>query len=1188
MHFTKLSEASRNKSIPLLTTGIGFLCAAFFSPAFAAPVPDDHPTVLVSFEGQVEVLPVGTTNWMTAVAGQKLEGDYQLRTGPKSRALLRLSDLSVLRVGELMEYELEPAHNENSKPTLHVSLGSAYFFSRDQPEQIQFDTAVASGAIRGTEFALNVAADGRMTLALMDGAVDLANRQGSLSLSSGDEAIVDAGAAPRKTAMLDAANLIQWTLYYPAILDPSELGLDASHQQILARSLAAYRSGDLPGALREYPAGRAPDSPAEKIYYGNLLLAVGLVDQCEAQLPPAVTDPDNLSRLADATRELIAAVKFKEWRRTGAPQLATEWLAESYYLQSRSQLPQALEAAQKAAGIAPGSGFAWERVAELEFSFGHTTRASEALNKSVALSPRNAQALALAGFLFSADNKTTEALSAFDRAIQLDGALANAWLGRGLCEIHRGNIQAARKDLQIAAALEPDRSVLRSYLGKAFADANDDARAEHELQLARKLDPNDPTSLLYLALLHQQQNQINEAIRELQNSEALNDNRAVYRSRLLLDEDEAVRGANLATIYQDAGMTQVAMREAVHAVNNDYANYSAHLFLANSYNQLRDPDQINLRYETPWYSEYLVANLLAPVGANTLSQNVSQQEYSKLFSHDGIGLASDTEYLSRGAWTESDSQYGTFGNVGYAVDSYYLSDPGQQPNNQQEQLTLSAEIKDQLTAQDSVFGQVTYYNAMAGDLNQYYNPASANPGLQTKETQEPLAIIGYHHEFSPGSHFLVLAGRFQDTSQFTNPITPVLMLARDSSGNIVGVPTPGLPAAPENYQNNLVIYSAEAQQILESGDFSVIAGARYQYGQFNTQSALGASTTTLFGNTSTIFFGVPPLGSSDLNQNDFSVIQRAGTYGYLSLGRDGPLQLLVGGSFDWLHYPDDYLNPPLVSGAKNESEFSPKAGFIWTPAKNTVVRFAYTRSLGGVSLDESVRLEPSQFAGFNQAYRSLIPETIAGSVSGARFETYGLALDQKFSTDTYLGIEGDWLNSYANRSVGDFDLTYPPASFVPDSTPQNLNYTEKDLLVTLNQLLGDYWSLGATYQLSDAELETIYPQIPAAVSSANDVKNSALLSQADLFVLFNHSSGFYARADALWYGQKNYDYSPSLPGDYFWQFNLSGGYRFWHRQAQLQVGLLNLAGQDYHLNPLNLYSDIARSRTFEASFQFYF
>src|SRR6185436_7067674 len=101
-----------------------------------------------------------------------------------------------------------------------------------------------------------------------------------------------------------------------------------------------------------------------------------------------------------------------------------------------------------------------------------------------------------------------------------------------------------------------------------------------------------------------------------------------------------------------AGMTDVSVREAVRAVNYDYANYSAHLFLANSYDQLRDPKQINLRYETPWLNEYLLANLLAPVGAGTLSQTVSQQEYSKLFERDRLGVVSSTEYFSHGEWLQ--------------------------------------------------------------------------------------------------------------------------------------------------------------------------------------------------------------------------------------------------------------------------------------------------------------------------------------------------------------------------------------------------------------------------------------------------------------------------------------------------------------------------------------------------------
>src|SRR5207245_8372919 len=132
---------------------------------------------------------------------------------------------------------------------------------------------------------------------------------------------------------------------------------------------------------------------------------------------------------------------------------------------------------------------------------------------------------------------------------------------------------------------------------------------------------------------------------DLEHSEDLNDNRSVYRSSLLLDQDRAVRSANLAAIYRDAGMFDVSVREASRAVSFDYANYSAHAFLANSYNELRHPNFINLRYEAPSEIEYLLENLLAPVGAGTLSSAISEQEYSKSFQRNRLVCTHDTEYL---------------------------------------------------------------------------------------------------------------------------------------------------------------------------------------------------------------------------------------------------------------------------------------------------------------------------------------------------------------------------------------------------------------------------------------------------------------------------------------------------------------------------------------------------------------
>jgi hypothetical protein len=74
----------------------------------------------------------------------------------------------------------------------------------------------------------------------------------------------------------------------------------------------------------------------------------------------------------------------------------------------------------------------------------------------------------------------------------------------------------------------------------------------------------------------------------------------------------------------------------------------------------------------------------------------------------------------------------------------------------------------------------------------------------------------------------------------------------------------------------------------------------------------------------------------------------------------------------------------------------------------------------------------------------------------------------------------------------------------------------------------------------------------------------------------------------LWTQQDNHGYSPALDSANFWQLNAYAGYRFFHRAAEVRLGLLNMTDQNYLLNPLNLYNDLPRGRTLAASFKFYF
>lgn len=1145
---------------------------------------------IVELQGAVEISPAGAKTWVLTQTNQVLYPFDRLRTGPNSRVALRWSDESVVPFGASTELEVLPPHDADAQAGLHLVRGVISFFHRDKPGNIRVITRGAVAGIEGTEFVLAVDDTDRTTLSVIDGKVSFGNAQATLVLTNGQQATAKEGQAPARTAGFVANNLLQWSFYYPAVLDPDDLSLSSDEQQALTNSFTAYRAGDLLAALAKYPANRQPASDAERIYYAALLLSVGEVDKADAALGQLSSGnaSDRPQRLAVALRQLIAAVKHTTVA-AATPELTTEFLANSYYEQSRgdrkTSLALALESARHAVANSPRFGFAWERVAELEFSFGHIGAAQDALEKSLELSPRNAQALALKGFTLAADGKTRDALTWFDNAIKIDSALANAWLGRGLCRIRLGDNAGGREDLLIAAALEPQRAELRSYLGKAYGNVGDFSRAMKELRLSEKLDPMDPTAPLYSALLNQEYNRINEAIRDLEKSETLNDNRSVYRSQLLLDQDQAVRSANLAGMYRDAGMSEVAQREAARAVNYDYANYSAHLFLANSYYQLSDPNLVNLRYETATESEFLLANLLAPVSAGSISPAISQQEYSRLFEQNHVGVVSSTEYLSRGAWSESGSQYGTFDNFNYSFEGLYRSDPGQRFNEDITEQRLSLNLKAKITEQDSVFFLLQYYKANGGDLSEVYDPKStADSTYHFDERQEPNLGIGYHHEWAPGVHTLVFGARLSDKYSFTNFTQPTLLYFSHPNFPPPGSTTTVVDGMQMNeiYQNELEIYSGEVQQIFDQPNHNTIIGARAQYGNYRTEN---------FQDTPSTAAGVFSDPAADQVAN--SVFKRFAVYAYHQWELTDWLELIGGASYDRVSFPEDFRTAPISVKSQTVDQISPKAGMILRPLPDTVLRFAFTRSLAGASVDQSYQIEPSQVAGFIQSFRSIIPESVAGANSGARFETYGVSLEQKFSTGTYLGVSGEWLNSEVHRADGAFNFD-PSKSImgvaVPTTLREHLDFTEQSVLLTANQLIGNCWSLGGSYRLSRAVYTDTFPQIPNDGSvTFNDFAAKqhvqAVLNNVDLFAIFNHPSGFFAEGEALWYAQNNIGYDPAVSGDDFWQFNVFAGYRFPRRYAEVALGLLNLSGQNYKLNPLNIYNELPRERTLAVQFK---
>lgn len=623
-------------------------------------------------------------------------------------------------------------------------------------------------------------------------------------------------------------------------------------------------------------------------------------------------------------------------------------------------------------------------------------------------------------------------------------------------------------------------------------------------------------------------------------------------------------------------MQDWSLAEASDAVNADYTSYAGHLFLANSFNALQDPKEINLRYETPAFAEYLIANLLAPPGTGLLSPTISQMQYSRLLERDGFGVTSLTEYLSNGAWNQSGAQYGTFGGTSYSLEGAYSWDPGFRPNNDFESRTLSFNLRQQVGNRDTVFAQVTSYDATAGDVAQSYGPVSA-PSMaeRTAEKQEAGLIMGGRHEWNAEHETIVLFARIPDSYKVTNEIGNAVIDARQTENqNADFIPKAG----GLDYNRSVLLYSGELQHLWRTDDglHFTLVGARGQVGDEHV--------TATYYPQDALFFDSPPLAQA--NSEGFD---RASVYGYHTWRLSDRVSIIGGVSYDHVGFPVNLNLPPISEGRRSVGKVSPKAGLVISPWTGGRVRAAYSQSQAGAGLDQSIQLEPSQLAGFVQSFRSLIPESIVGANPGAHFETVGAAFEQSLPSRTYLGASGTVSQSTLTRTAGSFDLDASSSSVpVPTLIDEQLQFREDRLVLFANQRIFEPVSLGARYTLTKVHLDVSVPDVPQIGDSQY---SKSVLQQLTLFGIFNHPSGFYQRTEGLWNHQLNHfvlgpdifgNYLPSSKSEDFWQINLLAGFRFPRRRAEVELGLLNIANQGYELNPLTAFDELPHRRTFVA------
>ena len=906
---------------------------------------------LTSAEGGVYVQRAGEAQWAPVKITDRFFAGDTLRVEEESRAALLFNNESTMRLDQNTTLVFQGMEEETV--LMRILNGSASFFSRIQ-RSLKMFTPHVNGNVKGTEFFVRVDAKGTF-ISLFEGQMLTENEKGSLLLSSGQSALIRAGEAPAAVVVVRPRDAVQWALYYPPILDfrPEEFPGNADWQVKARKSVEAYRKGDLAGAFSSLKG--LPESDGDlnyQLYCTSLLLRVGRVDEANAAIDRALR-LETKSSPAHALKAIIAVVQNRKDEGLDLARKAVEadpksspaLIALSYAQQARFDLKGAMTSVQEAVRLSPNDAHARARLAELWLAQGDLDRALDEAGRAAAANPDLARTQSVLGYAYLTQVKIDEAKGAFEKAIALDPADPLPRLGLGLAKIRKGDLKDGRREIEIAASLDVNNALVRSYLGKAYYEEKRESLSATQFGIAKQLDPMDPTPWFYDAILKQSVNRPVEALQDMQKSIELNDNRAVYRSQLLLDSDLAARSASQGRIYNDLGFQQLGLVEGWKSVNTDPTNYSAHRLLADSYSALP-------RHQIARVSELLQSQMLQPLNLSPIQPQMAESnlrilegsgpsslsfnEYNPLLVRNGLALQADGVVGGKNTWGNDAALSGIWDRFSLSLGQFYYETDGFRPNNDQTKSIYDVFAQAMLTHATSLQAEYRYKDDKYGDLPLRFDPNNFTSDFRYHDQPASLRL-GLKHSFTPGSDLLISLSYQQ---AYYDLFTSTSSIKMDQDG-----------------------YMGEAQYLFRSNMFSLIAGG---------------GSVDLSGDTKIKISGLDTITSS-------SDVDHHNVYLYTLTQCPKNVTWVLGASGDWYHSPD-YLD---------DEQFNPKFGLLWNLTPETTLRAAAFRTFKRTLLTNAT-LEPTQVAGFNQFYDDF---------DGVDTWKYGVALDQKILKNLFGGVE---------------------------------------------------------------------------------------------------------------------------------------------------------------------------------------
>jgi len=1078
-----------------------------------------------SVEGRIEVQRAAGAAWLVAGVDTAVCARDTVRAGRHSRAALALVNDAVLRVDAGTTVRLVNVVADAEEPSfLELLRGAIQSFSR-KPRLIKVNSPYINGTIEGTEFVLRVAQAGA-SLTVLEGRVRADNTHGSVLVDSGQVASAGAGQAPQLRTPVRPRDAVQWALYYPPLL-ALDGGTDRDRPDAFDDVPAALQ------ALEAVPAGSR--GARHQLERAALLLAVGAVDEAGVAIDEALRlDPG--AGLALALRSIVHVVQNRTDEALADALRAVELapapssrIALSYAQQARFDIDGARDTLLAAVAGEPRSALAWARLGELWLMLGERAKAAQAAERAAALAPGLARVRLVEGFIALAEYRQRDALETFAEAIAMRSADPIAHLGLGLARIGSGDLEAGRAELEIAVALDSNNALLRAYLGKAYFEERRTPLDSEQFGIAKVLDPLDPTPYLYDAIAKQTTNRPIEALHDLERSIELNDSRAVYRGRLLLDQDRAARGTSLARVYSDLGFGRAAIEESTKSLTEDPSNASAHRFLSDSYRGAT-------RNEIARVSELLQSQMLQDVNINPIQPSIAStglnivtsggpaqagfNEFTPLFERNRAQINASGFAGSNGTHGAEAVVSGVFDNVSLSGGGFAFDTDGFRPNNDLRHRIADIYAQVALTPSLNVQAEYRHRDTEHGDLAFNFDPAQFSPGLRRSDVEDTQRV-GLRYSVSPRASVL-LSTVFGDRDRDGGDVRTLA-----PQGIVLG------GTQVESFTRDDESEQYEGQFLYQGDRFNLVAGAAYA-----RVTAVGTLTSV---NNVTIqpppividcpipiapcpvpgfplVLTPPPVpATATLTFPLLSSTDDYRSYAYLNYDVTDSL-MLTGG----LSYSD--FEQELIDSAR----WSPKFGVQWQATENLRLRAAYTRVIKPV-LASNRLLEPTQVAGFNQFF---------DDTDASRSERYGVAFDWRVNADLYAGSELSW------RDVDHASVLL------------NLNRATFDERREELHRAYLYWTPTRRVALA---LEGVYDSFENA--APNQIFPRKVITRSfPLTATYFHPGGLFASATATYVSQKVVRQASTLAQgkSSFATVDLSVGYRLPKRHGVISLSVENL------------------------------